>query len=104
MAKKKKEVVPVKETVTCYKCVRASGTDFRTGKVDYIGALRDGIAVECLDAHSTEEAKLHRDRRETVCGHGLHVSPTPRLTIQFANKSYRPWRWLEGTVLKSDII
>src|SRR5581483_3989617 len=34
----------------------------------------------------------------------LHVSPTSRQTIQFADRSYRPWRYFEGQVLASDVI
>jgi len=87
-----------------FKCTRTDGTDHKTGQVDYGAALESGAPIEVSDAHSAEEAEKHRSSGETVCGHGLHVSPTARKTIQFANHSHRPWRWFEVEVAKKDII
>ena len=84
-----------KKQETCFKCTRPDGTDFRTGKVNYAKALKSGKAVEILDAAPANG---------NVCGHGIHVSPTARKTIQFSEREHRPWRWFEGTVEATDII
>ena len=84
-----------KKQETVFKCTRPDGTDFRTGKVNYAEALKNGKAVEILDAAPANG---------NVCGHGIHVSPTARKTIQFAEREHRPWRWFEGTVEATDII
>src|SRR6266542_6570152 len=80
---------------TFYKCTRPDGTDFCTGTIDYHAAMKSGKSVEVLDA---APANGH------ICGHGIHVSPTARKTIQFANSSHRPWRWFKGKVVTTDII
>ena len=83
------------DAVIAFKCVRPNGTDFRTGTVDYVAALVSGAPVELLGAAPATGS---------VCGHGLHVSPTARKTIQFANRDHRPWRWLAGYVRPEDIV
>lgn len=90
-------------TEKVWKCTRADGSDFKTGTVNYADALAKGIAVE-IEAESAEQAASKRSSSETVCGYGLHVSPTARKTIQFANRIYRPYRWFEGIVDVADIV
>ncbi len=88
VAKKTKKVV-------AFKCTRPDGTDFRSGTLNYAAALQTGKPVEVLDAAPPEKGP---------CGHGIHVSPTARKTIQFAERSIRPWRWFEGTVDEEDVV
>jgi hypothetical protein len=83
------------EETKWYKCTRADGTDHRTGTISCAAALASGQPVEVLDAAPANGK---------VCGHGLHVSPTPRKTIQFADRNYRPWRYFEVAVPTEDII
>jgi hypothetical protein len=78
-----------------FKCTRPDGTDFRTGTVNYAAALASGEPIEALDAAPANGQ---------VCGHGLHVSPTARQTVQFASGSVRPWRWFEVMVRNADVI
>ena len=90
MAKRKK----ASRTISAYKCCRPDGTDHRTGTLDYAAALAEGRAVEVPDAAPPTGQ---------VCGHGIHVSPTARKTIQFGDRDRRPWRWFEGTVETGNI-
>src|SRR5580704_1167900 len=83
------------KTETVFKCTRPNGRDFHSDTIDYAAALAKGVSVEVLDAAPANGG---------LCGHGLHVSPTARKTIQFANMLVRPWRWFEGTVATEDIV
>lgn len=80
--------------IIAFKMTRPNGTDFRTGTINYAEALRTGKPVEVLDATISDNP----------CGHGIHVSPTARKTIQFGNRSHRPWRWFQGEINFADIM
>src|SRR5258708_4898603 len=81
------------ESLIFFKCTRPDGTDFRTGKVNY--------AEACCGKPLTIDAAPANGQ---VCGHGFHVSPTARKTIQFAEHDIRPWRWWEVNVLPNHIV
>ena len=80
---------------TYYKCTRPDGSDFHTGTVNYAEALAKNLPL----IHPNPEGKT-----DAVCGRGYHVSSTPRQTIQFANSSFRPWRWWEVLVDEKHLI
>src|SRR6185369_987534 len=67
----------------------------KTGKVDYAAALRSGKPL----IHSSPDPACVGS-----CGQGFHVSPTSRKTIQFSNRTYRPFRWFEVEVQQADVI
>ena len=76
-----------------YKATRSDGTDFHTGTINYAQQL--GQVIEITDFDLPEVGS---------CGKGIHVSPTAKQTIQFCNRSMRPWRFFEGTIEEVDII
>jgi len=80
--------------ITAYKCTRADGTDFRTGKVDY---SKLGVLVD--------EPRADRKSKDS-CGSGLHVSTTARLTCQFGERNIDrgKWRWFEVEVDEADVL
>jgi len=90
MAKEQKQAA----LVTAYKCTRADGTDFRTGTINYAGALASGKPIKVDAGPPTGR----------VCGRGLHVSPTLRDTIRYASCDQRPWRWFEVVYWAADEI
>jgi hypothetical protein len=83
------------ETILLYKCTRKSGTDFRTGEVDYANAMKLGqpIVVENPDPSSAG-----------ACGRGLHLCDSAIKTCNFGNAGNRPWRWFEVEVAESNVI
>ncbi len=84
-----------KDMILGFKVTRPNGRDFRTDSVDYAAACAAGLSVRVEDA---EPANGH------VCGRGLHVSPTARKTIQFAERDIRPWRYWKGHYFAADLI
>ena len=76
-----------------FKATRPDGTDFHTGTINYAQQL--GQIIEITDYDLPEVGS---------CGKGIHVSPTAKQTIQFCNRSHRPWRFFEGTIEEADII
>jgi len=71
------------EKVIAYKCTRPDGTDFRTGTFNYAAAMAAGTPIRVDDCDGPTSQ---------VCGRGVHVSPTARKTIQFAERAQRPCR------------
>ena len=78
------------ELVRAYKCTDGQGFDFRTGKLNYAFVCGSGQPITVENCDPPQKAKTG-----DTCGRGLHVSPTAQLTIQFADKGKRPWRWWE---------
>jgi hypothetical protein len=82
-----------------YKCTRTDGTDFRTGTVDYAAALLSGEPIVCDEV----DPPLKEITGDT-CGRGLHLSPTAKLTLNFAERRHRPYRWFEVRYLKQNLV
>ena len=81
------------ETIIAFKATRPDGTDYRTGSVRY-------------DVGTTVEVEGCDPPEEGPCGRGLHVSPQPRQTCRYINRSLRGARarFFEVHIQPQDVI